>query len=300
MSILNKQKLTNRFIGCESDYSSADIVLFGAGFDGTTSYRPGTRFGGKVIREQSDGLETYSPYLNKDLTDCNIFDSGELELPFGDTQRVLDMIYSSVREILNKNAGEACDKSKLACPVMLGGEHLVTLPAIKACYEKYPDLRIIHLDAHTDLREDYLGEKLSHACVMRRCHEIVGDNRIFSFGIRSGTREEFEWAKEGHVSINQDIKENFGEAVLPAEALRPIYITIDIDVLDPSEFPATGTPEAGGWRFNYLRGMLKDLCGQYNIIGADLVEYSPPYDLNGVCAATAGKVLRELLLSISN
>lgn len=270
--------MTDRFIGCDSDYNSADIVLLGAGFDGTTSYRPGARFGGKMIRAESYGLETYSPYLDRDLTDIKVFDSGELELPFGNTQGVLGLIRSAIKQILGD------DK----IPVMLGGEHLVTLSAVEACFAKYPDLRIIHFDAHTDLREEYLGEKLSHACVMRRCRELLGDNRIYSFGIRSGTREEFKWA-EGKVSINKDLDDlgNF-----------PVYMTVDTDVLDPSEFPATGTPEAGGWRFNYLRGMIKEFGESLNIVGADLVEYSPPYDTNGVCAATAGKVLRELLLSI--
>jgi len=272
---LNKQITDGRFIGCDSEYDCADIVIFGAGFDGTTSYRPGARFGGKVIREESYGLETYSPYLDRDLTDVKIFDSGELELPFGNTEKVLDIVYSSAKQILSD------DK----IPVLLGGEHLVTLPAVRACLEKYSGLHMIHFDAHADLREEYLGEKLSHACVIRRCWELLGDNRIYSFAIRSGTRQEFEFAKK-HLSpqINADV---------------PVYLTIDLDVLDPSEFPATGTPEAGGLRFNELREKIKTICETCNVIGADLVEYSPPYDTGGISAAAAGKLLRELLLSLN-
>jgi len=280
--MLNKEIITDRFIGCNSDYKSADIALFGAGFDGTTSYRPGARFGGKVIRSESYGLETYSPYLDKELEDIKVFDAGEFELPFGNTEKVLDIIYDVQKHLLADNK----------TPIMLGGEHLITLPAIRAMLQKYPDLRVFHFDAHTDLRDEYLGEKLSHACVMRRCYEFLGDDKIYSFGIRSGTREEFEWAK-GRVSINV----GHDNLSLPDDV--PIYVTIDLDILDPSEFPATGTPEAGGWRFNYLRSMLKEFCESYNIVGADMVEYSPPYDVSGTCAATAGKILRELMLSLN-
>jgi len=269
-------KNCEKFIGCDADYNSADIVLFGAGFDGTTSYRPGTRFGGKVIRAESYGLETYSPNLNRDLTDINVFDGGELDLPFGNTERVLTAIYETEKRIISDG--------KL--PIMLGGEHLVTLPAVRACFEKFPDLRVIHFDAHTDLRDEYLGEKLSHACVMRRCHELLGDNRIYSVGIRSGTREEFEWAKT-HIGTDYS---GIGDV--------PVYLTIDLDVLDPSVFPATGTPEAGGMSYSELAEHIRRIGGM-NVVGADLVEYSPPYDSNGVCAATAGKLLRETLLSLN-
>ena len=276
-----------KFIGCSgTSYDSAEIVLFGAGFDGTTSYRPGARFGGSVIREQSFGLETYSPVLDRDLMDVKICDIGELELPFGNTQKTLEIIRETAERILS-------DGKKL---FMLGGEHLVTYPVIQACSALHPDLHIVHFDAHTDLRDDYCGEKLSHACVMRRCHELIGDNRIYSHGIRSGTREEYRWAG-GKVEINrtdffecENLRSVFGD--------KPVYITVDIDVLDPSEFPATGTPEAGGMRYSKLHGYLKRLCRELNVIGADIVEFSPPYDHSGFCAATAGKLLREMLLMI--
>ncbi|MCL2632965.1 MAG: agmatinase [Oscillospiraceae bacterium] len=269
----NKLKHTEPFIGCTAEYDEADIVLFGVPFDSTTSYRPGARFGGKVIRAESYGLETYSPYLKRDLEELKVFDGGEIELPFGNTEKAMEEIYQTQKLIHTSE--------KL--PVMLGGEHLVTFPAVRAALEKYPDLCIIHFDAHTDLRDMYLGEKLSHACVMRRCHELLGDNRIYSYGIRSGTSEEFEFMKLHNCSV---------------QPTGNIYLTIDLDVLDPSEFPATGTPEAGGISFIELRKSVIDICNSCNIVGADLVEYSPPYDVSGFCAATAGKLLRELLLSI--
>jgi agmatinase len=277
------------FIGCECDYNAADIVLFGAPFDGTTSYRPGARFGGKTIRAESYGLETYSPYLNRDLSDIRVFDGGELELPFGNTERVLGMIYAVQQQILADGK----------IPVMLGGEHLITLAAVRAAIEKHPGLTILHFDAHADLREEYLGEQLSHACVMRRCWELLGDNRIYSYGIRSGAREEFEWAKE-HICLKGTKKavHLFSEQEIGAARGKPVYLTIDLDVLDPSEFPATGTPEAGGITFEELRRAIESYCAEFSVVGCDLVEYAPPYDANGVCAATAGKILRELLLSL--
>lgn len=164
------------FIGCDSSYRAADIVLYGAPFDSTTSYRPGARFGPSAIRHESFGLETYSPYQNADLTDFDIFDSGDLELCFGSSEAALADIEARAAEILHDG--------KL--PLLLGGEHLVTLGAVRAVAEKYRGLHIIHFDAHADLRDDYLGAKLSHACVLRRCHEIVGDGRIHQFCIRSG------------------------------------------------------------------------------------------------------------------
>ena len=155
------------FLACDASYNQSDIVLFGAPFDGTASFRPGTRFGPSAIRNESFGIETYSPYCDKDLTDTKIFDCGDLELPFGNTEKVLQMIEKHTAKIL-------CDGK---IPVMLGGEHLITLGAIKAILKTYPDLHVIHFDAHTDLREDYLGEKLSHATVMKRVWDLTGDKK---------------------------------------------------------------------------------------------------------------------------
>lgn len=282
--MLNKNIET--FIGCDKEYKDADIVIFGAPFDSTTSFRPGTRFASKVMRSESFGLETYSPYQDKDLCDINVFDGGDLELPFGNTERVLDEISAMTKTILNDEK----------IPVMIGGEHLVTLGSVREVAKKYPDLHIIHFDAHTDLRDDYLGEKLSHATIIKRCHDILGDKRIFQFGIRSGEKYEFEFAKE-HNFINKFDLNGLDEAI---EAIgdKPVYFTLDLDVLDPSIFPGTGTPEAGGVSFNeLLQAIIK--IGKLNIVGADVNELSPVYDQSGVSTAVACKVLRELLLSMS-
>lgn len=273
------------FIGCESNYEDSNVVLFGAPFDGTTSYRPGTRFGSKAIRSESFGIETYSPYQDKDLEDYKIFDYGDLELCFGNTERVLKDIEEQADTIFNDEK----------IPGMIGGEHLVTLGAVRAAVKKYPDLNIIHFDAHTDLREEYLGETLSHATVMRRIHDIVGDNKIHQFGIRSGERKEFYWAKE-HTNLNKFNFNGLEEAVKLLQG-KPVYFTIDLDVLDPSEFCGTGTPEAGGVSFTELLNAIIEV-GKLNIVGFDMVELSPIYDQSGASTAIACKILRELLLSI--
>lgn len=282
---MKMNKNIHTFIGCDDEYEESKIVLFGAPFDGTTSYRPGTRFASSHMRNESYGIETYSPYLDLDLVDIQIFDGGDLELPFGDTEKVLQIIENYTEKIIKD------DK----IPFMIGGEHLVTLGTVKAIAKHYPELHIIHFDAHADLRDEYMNVKLSHATVMRRCWEIVGDNRIFQFGIRSGDKEEFIWGKN-HVYTN---KFNLSGVETLEEKLidKPVYLTIDLDVLDPSEFPATGTPEAGGISFKELLSAIYSIS-KLNIVGVDMVELSPPYDNSGISTALACKLLRELLLQI--
>ncbi len=282
---MKRNRNIHTFIACDHEYDDSDIVLFGAPFDGTTSYRPGTRFASAAIRNESYGIETYSPYLDQDLLDRRIFDAGDLEFGFGNTERVLNTIEEMTSGILE-------DKKK---PLMIGGEHLVTLGSVRAVAKKYPELHIIHFDAHADLRDDYLGEKLSHATVMRRCHEIIGDGRIFQFGIRSGDREEFQWAKE-HV-FTQKFNLDKLEQVVEALKDKPVYLTIDLDVLDPSVFPGTGTQEAGGVTFMELINAINKVF-KLNIVAMDMNELSPIYDQSGASTALACKLLRELLLQL--
>ncbi len=274
------------FMGLEADFSEAEIVLFGAPFDGTVSYRPGARFAGTEIRKESYGLETYSPYLQKDLEECRIFDGGELDLPFGNPRRALDAIRDTVDTILT--AGKK--------PLMIGGEHLVTLGAVEAAVGHHPNLRILHFDAHADLRHDYLGETLSHATVVRKCHDLVGDGRIYQLGIRSMTREEDEFSR---IHVRQH-RYNLGALKTFMGEIKdaPLYLTIDLDVLDPAFFPGTGTPEPGGVSILELFEAIHHLAC-LNIIGCDVVELAPHYDATGVSTITAAKIIRELLLIVS-
>ena len=273
------------FIGCDNSYEESKIVLFGAPFDSTTSFRPGTHFASKAMRSESFGIETYSPYQDGDLEDFAVFDSGDLELPFGNTQRVLDQIEEHTAEILKDG--------KIPC--MIGGEHLVTLGAMRAVVKQYPDVHIIHFDAHADLREDYLEERFSHATVLHRVWDLVGDGKIFQFGIRSGDRSEFVWAKD-HVFTNKFNFYGLKEIVNQLQG-KPVYFTLDLDVLDPSVFPGTGTPEAGGVSFQeLLEAMIQ--VSHLNIVGFDVNELSPVYDQSGSSTAMACKVLRELLIAV--
>ncbi len=275
------------FIGCDAAFADARLVLFGAPFDSTTSFRPGARFGSSAMRHESFGIETYSPYQDRDLTDCAIFDSGDLELCFGSAEAALADVEARAAEILK------ADKM----PILLGGEHLVTLGAVRAAAQKYPDLHIIHFDAHADLRDDYLGAKLSHACVIRRCHDILGDGRIHQFCIRSGDREEFRFARQ-HTELHPFSFEGLDTvcARLIAEN-APVYLTIDLDCLDPACFPGTGTPEAGGVTFPQLLTAILQVA-QLNVVAADLNELAPMLDPSGASTAMACKVLRELLLAL--
>jgi agmatinase len=224
---------------------------------------------------------------DRDLAeDASVFDSGDLELPFGAPDAALGMIEERAAEILG--AGKV--------PFLLGGEHLVTLGSVRAVAKRYPNLHIVHFDAHADLRDDYLGVKLSHACVIRRCHDILGDGCIFQFGIRSGTRDERQFMKDGHVTT-----ELFSDTTLPAVMEKighdaPVYLTVDLDVVDPSEFPGTGTQEAGGFSYGRLLDDLRMICRELNVVALDNVELSPALDPTGRSTALACKLLREELL----
>ncbi|HBI6996295.1 TPA: agmatinase [Clostridium perfringens] len=275
------------FIGCEAEYDESSIVVFGAPFDSTTSFRPGTRFASQVMRGESWGLESYSPYQDLDLYDFNIFDGGEIELPFGNSEGALALIEDFSTKVVED----------WKIPAMIGGEHLVTLGAFKGVFKKYPDVHVIHFDAHADLREDYLGQKLSHATVIHRVWDLVGDNKIFQFGIRSGEKEEFLWAKD-HIYTNKFNCDTLDYALERVKD-KPVYVTIDLDVLDPSVFPGTGTPEPGGIQFNELLNSILKLRG-LNIVGFDINELSPQYDQTGASTAVACKVLREMLLVANN
>ena len=281
--MLNKNVET--FICCDCEYEEAKIVLFGAPFDSTTSFRPGTRFASKAIRSESFGLETYSPYQDRDLTDYRIFDAGDLELCFGNPEKALEQIGKLTNKIL--------EDEKI--PVMIGGEHLVTLGAFRPVFEKYPEVHVIHFDAHTDLREEYLGETLSHASVIRRIWDLTGDGKIFQFGIRSGDRSEFVWSK-GHTALQKFDFDGLEDVLKTLEG-KPVYFTLDLDVLDPSVFPGTGTPEAGGVSFLELLNAVREV-GKGNIVGLDVNELSPVYDQSGASTAVACKIIREILLAI--
>lgn len=270
--------LERNWIGATDDYENAQIVMVGLPFDGTCSYRPGSRFAPERLRLASWGLEDYSPVYDKHLDDVKFFDAGELEFPLGNTSKTLDVIEKNARIIFQDN------KKFLG----IGGEHLVTLPAVKACKEKFDNLAVIHFDAHTDLRQDYLGEELSHASVMRRIGEIVGFENIRQIGIRSGLKEEFDLMKKYNTLVKNS-------SDLDALRNKKIFLTIDVDVLDPSVLPGTGTPEPDGLMYRELAEWIKFLM-DFDIVGADIVELAPDYDKSEVSTAIVSKIVRDVLM----
>lgn len=272
------------FQSCDALYSEADVVIFSVPMDATCSFKAGTRFAGPAIRNESIGIEWYSPYFDMDLKDYKTCDIGDLEIPMGDVEKDLDIISQTTSDMLKDNKKT----------VMIGGEHLVTYGTIREYVKKYPDLCIIHFDAHTDLREEFLGRELSHATVLRKCYDMLDTGTLYQFGIRSGDKEEFVWAKN---HIHQRLFDTVGiDKCVDELKDRPVYITIDLDVLDPSLFPGTGTPEAGGITYKELEDAILTMRGLNNIVGCDIVELSPDYDASRVSSQVAAKVLREMVL----
>lgn len=304
-----------QFIECITPLRTARTVILGFPYDGTSSFRPGSRFAPNSIRESSYGLESYSPYLKRELKDKRILDCGDIELPFGEKDRVLKEIGDLVRSYLKK-------KKKI---FSLGGEHLISYPIIREHLNIYSDLVVLHLDAHADLRDEYLGEKYSHATVMRRVYDCIEEmkemeemeetkgtrernyqrgevlkpkkspqKRIYQFGIRSGTEEEWLFAQT-HLHFYPFGLEFFAKIISSIPKELPLYLTLDLDILDTSVLPGTGTPEPGGVSFSELLSALLCLKGK-NLVGADLVELCPDYDSTKVSSIVSAKLAREILL----
>ncbi|NEU30450.1 agmatinase [bacterium LRH843] len=275
------------FIMSRPNYEESQAVIYGMPMDWTVSFRPGSRFGPMRIREASLGLEEYSPYMDKHLEEVNYFDAGDIPLPFGNAARSLELVEEYVDTLLADGK----------FPLGLGGEHLLSWPIFKAMYKKYPDLAIIHIDAHADLREEYEGEPLSHSTPIRKACGLIGAKNVYSFGIRSGMREEFQFAKEsGMYMAKFDVASPLKE-ILPLLAGRNVYVTIDIDVLDPAHAPGTGTAEAGGITSKELLEAIVAIAdSDVRVVGADLVEVAPAYDPSEQTQIAASKFVREMLL----
>lgn len=278
------------FIASQSDYDTADVVLYGMPMDWTVSFRPGSRFGPNRIREVSIGLEEYSPYLDRELTDIHVFDAGDIPLPFGNPEKSVALIKDYVRKLMDDNK----------MPFGLGGEHLVTLPVVEAIYESVKDLTLIHIDAHTDLRDDYEGEVHSHATPVKKICERIGPENVYSFGIRSGMKEEFDYAKTSGMHLFKYHVLEPLQHVLPTLSGKNVYVTIDIDVLDPASAPGTGTQEVGGITSNELLAAIHAMAkSDINVVGCDLVEVAPAYDNSDQTAIAASKFVREMLLGFT-
>jgi len=275
-----------KFLRAKQNYDTARAVIVGVPMDFTVSFRPGTRMGPRKIREVSYGLEDYSIYADDSLNSKDYFDAGDVDIPFGNVEKSLKIIGQVTSKLLDDNKK----------PVFLGGEHLISYPIIKQVAKKYEDLIVVHFDAHADLRDTFFGERLSHATVLRRACEHLKEKHLYQFGIRSGIKEEFVFAQE-HTRMHPiNVKKPFMEAL---EELRqkPVYVTLDIDAVDPAFAPGTGTPEPGGCSSQDILDVVssfKDL----DIVGFDLVEVSPASDLSERTSLLAAKILREVLIAI--
>ena len=279
------------YMGAKSNPDNCSIGIFGVNYDETCSFKTGARFGPNAIRKVSRCLETFCPRLGKDLDEINYIDLGSIEIKKNNSESVIEAVKLATNYLIKK---------KLT-PIMLGGEHSITTGAIEALVNKYPDLVLIQLDAHADLRESYMGNKNSHACTMQRCLEVLPKKKILQVGIRSGTKEEFKFMNQKNQLVNfipGGNAQEFKKALLPY-VNSPIYLTVDLDWFDPSLLPGTGTPEPGGFFWNDFDVILETLK-EFSIVASDIVELSPEIDSSGVSSVVAAKVLRSLIMSVAN
>lgn len=273
------------YMASAENYEESQAVLVGIPMDYTVSYKPGSRIGPQQIRTVSYGIEEYSHYLKRSLEDIVFYDAGDISLPIGNVEGSLRQIETVADKLFT-------DKK---FPIFIGGEHLVSFPLIKSCYKHYPDLIVLHFDAHADLRYDYEGEENSHATVMNKIVQMVGKKRVYQFGIRSGTKEEFLLAKDYTYLFHDEIFPALTDVVKIIKD-KPVYITLDIDVVDPAFAPGTGTPEPGGCSSKEILSAiygLKDL----NVVGMDIVEVSPWHDQSDITSILGAKLIRESLLA---
>ena len=270
--------LSKDFIASNGDYENSKIVMLGMPYDCTCSNRAGTRFGPQAARLESIGIETYSVYFDKDMEEVEFFDAGDLEYPFGNAKKALEITEDNVDSIYN-------DNKKL---LGVGGEHLITLASVKSVLKKFDNVAVIQFDAHTDLRKQYLGEELTHSGVMYRIAQLIGYENIAQIGLRSGEKEEFDIVKK-HKTLKTKKEE------LDKFKNKNIFLTIDLDVLDPSLMSGVGTPEAGGLTYQELMEWIVYLK-DFNIVGADIMELAPDLDITKTSSATCCKLIREVLM----
>lgn len=268
----------------KSSFDASRVVVTGIPYDRTSSFVPGSRFGPQLIRVATENTETYSPYQRRDLSEVPVHDCGDLTLD--------PMNWPEVSAAIREHTTALLSRQKL--PIFLGGEHSITPPIVAACQQHWHDLVVVQFDAHADLRSEFLGEAHSHATAMHWAAKTVGLQNIYQYGIRSGTQEEF--LTESHLHAFEVLapirrtKDEFQQ--------RPVYLSIDIDVLDPGVMPAVSTPEPGGIDYRELIAALLELR-DCRIVGADIVEYNPLANRDPAGAALIASLLRELILTVT-
>ncbi len=276
-----------QFIACTRSLSEAGIVVYGIPFEGRVNLRKGADGGPRDLRLASDSIETYSPVLRRDLEDLPLCDLGDCELPDGAPPR---------EQLDTARADIASWWRPGLIPFMLGGDHTATVPVMEALFPSFPDLRVLQLDAHPDTREEFLGERFNYASAMARVMDVVGEDRVWQVGIRTGSREEWE-RERPHIFPSHAVHPyDAVRRLLPELLGHPLYVTIDVDVLDPSEAPGTGSPEPGGLRVPELIEIVR-LLSPCRVIGGDLVEVAHAWDPSGRTGIAASSVIREAMLA---
>ncbi len=265
MKVLNAMPPYTLF-GVENDYKKAKIVVLPVPYDSATTYKSGARDGPHAIIDASRNMEFYSEELGGDVTELGIFTTDEIFPSVNSPEETVNMIEKEVTNIL--------DDGKI--PVCIGGDHTVAIGPIRAVGKKNRDFSVIHFDAHSDARDTYAGSKYCHACIMARAREVCSS--CVSVGVRSIDEEsarkyskEILYRKDMHAMSVKEIVDN-----ILKRTKEKVYITIDVDVLDPSEMPSTGTPEPDGLRFYELTSILKGILAKKKLLGIDFNELSPP------------------------
>ena len=275
-----------RFIACRASLPEARIALFGIPFEGRVNLRRGADHGPRELRLASDSIETYSPFLDRDLEDLAIADLGDCELGDGSPREQLGRAREEIRRFWRPGLR----------PVMLGGDHTATLPVIEVLAPAIPELRILQLDAHPDLREEFLGERYNYASAMARVMDVVAPERVYQVGMRTGAREEYQRKAPHLFPAHRTRPLDAVRSLLPELAAHPLYVTVDVDVLDPSEAPGTGAPEPCGITAAELVEIVR-LLAPCSIVGTDLMEVAHAWDPSGRTGITASWILREAILT---
>ncbi len=276
-----------RFIACEGTLETSRIIVYGIPFVGRVNLRKGAEDGPRDLRLASDSIETYSPWVGRDLEDLPIADIGDCELPDGATPR--EQLDAARAEI-------AAWWRPGLIPFMLGGDHTSTVAVMEAIAPAFPELRVLQLDAHPDTREEFLGERYNYASAMARVMDVIPAERVYQVGMRTGSREEYEHRRPRFFPVLDGHPVDVVRRLLPELRGHPLYVTIDVDVLDPAEAPGTGSPEPGGLRVPELVEIVR-MLGACQVIGGDLVEVAHIWDPTGRTGIAASWVIREAFLT---
>jgi agmatinase len=283
---------SNVFSGFEKTFEEADYVILGVPFDFISTYRTGARFGPSAIRQASLNIETYSFRTGIDMEDLQLHDLGDLAIS-ADTEKTLERLSLVIKDLI-----EVGKK-----PVTIGGEHTITFGILKGLGDKASKTVVVSFDAHLDLRNEFMGVKLGHTTFMRRINEEIKPAKIIAVGTRAVCREELAYAKNIGIEFftSQQIRsEGAGHVAKQLEEklarYENIYLSVDMDVLDPAYAPAVQNPEPEGLEPHVLLDILCGVCDE-RVIGVDVVEVAPHYD-EGMSAIQAAKIVCEMLCAI--